>query len=231
MAFVATTSYNSGKPFSFSYSKLKNFETCPKRYYNYDVAKTVKEPEGEALLWGNTLHKAFAEHVEKGAALPESMQAYQPLLDRLKAYPGDTLVEQQLAITKNFAPCEWFSRQAWYRGIGDIIKVYGEFAYAGDYKTGKVKEESTQLGLLATCIFAHYPQVQAIRTEFLWLAEDAVTRADFKRTDMASFWAGVLPQVRALQNAHEASEFPARPGGLCRKWCAVTSCVHNGANG
>ena len=231
MAFVATTSYNNGKPFSWSYSKLKNYRTCPKRHYHCDVAKDVKEPETPQLLWGNTLHKAFADYVAKGTALPEGMQTYQPLLDRLKAYPGDTLVEQQLAITKDFAPCEWFSRQAWYRGIGDIVKIHGELGYAGDYKTGKVVEDSEQLGLLASCLFAHYPKLQAVRTEFLWLAHDAVTRCTFKRSEMAGFWAQVLPEVRGLQQAHEASEFPARPSGLCKKYCPVKQCVHNGANG
>jgi hypothetical protein len=227
MTFIQTT-YNKPRAFAWSYSKLKNFRTCPKRYWHVDIAKDAKEPDSAALQWGNSLHDAFAKYVAKGIPLPETMAQHQDMLDRLKNMPGDTLVEQKYAITEDFAPTEFFAKDAWYRGIGDIVKVAGEFGYAGDYKTGKVVEDSEQLGLLATCLFAHYPDLQAVRTEYLWLADDAVTRATFKRSDMASFWAGVLPQVTVLRAAHDKSEFPAKPGKLCRNWCPVKQCVHNG---
>ena len=43
-----TTTRNKPKSFAWSYSKLKNFETCPKRSWHLDVARDIKEPEGEA---------------------------------------------------------------------------------------------------------------------------------------------------------------------------------------
>jgi len=69
---TTTTRYKPAgpKPFAWSYSKLKNFEVCPKRHYNVDVIKSFKEEEGEALVWGNMVHKALADRcvVGKGVA-------------------------------------------------------------------------------------------------------------------------------------------------------------------
>lgn len=225
------TSGGKPKPFAWSYSKLKNYETCPKRYYNVDVAKLVKEEESENLQYGNTLHKVIAEAIIGKAPLPKHFAHLQGWVDKVTssgmAQPK-ILVEQQLAITKDFGPTEWSGRDAWYRGIADVIKIIGPVAVVLDWKTGKILEDGVQLALMAQCVFAHHPEVQKIRTEFVWLKEDATTRADFARDDMAKVWAGVLPRVQLLESAHKAAEFPAKPGYLCRKWCPVDTCTHHG---
>lgn len=223
-----TTVRNRPKAFSFSYSKLKNFETCPKRHFHYEVAKDVREEEGEALQYGNAVHAALAEALV-GKPLPKHFSNLQHWVDRVcKSGHDKLLTEQKLAITNEFEACEWFAKNAWYRGIADVIKVTGAVALAIDWKTGKILEDGSQLALMAQCIFAHHPEVKKIRTEFIWIKEDATTRADFAREDMADVWKGLLPRVSALQHAHDTQTFPPKPGGLCRKWCAVVSCPHHG---
>lgn len=222
-----TTVRNRPKPFAWSYSKIKNFETCPKRYWHYDVSKDVKEPEGEALQYGNAVHAALAAAL-LGEPLPNHFKNLQSWVDRITTREGKILTEQKLAITNEFEPCDWFAKTAWYRGIADVIKITGRVALAIDWKTGKIVEDGSQLALMAQCIFSHHPEVERIRTEFVWLKEDATTRADFARVDMADVWKGILPRVSLLQNAHETMTFPPKPGGLCRKWCSVHSCPHQG---
>ncbi len=232
MTVKTVTTGGKPKAFAWSYSKLKNYESCPKRYYNVDVAKLVKEEEGEALLYGNTLHKVIAEAISGKAPLPKHFSHLQAWVDKVKRAPeGATpriLVEQQLAIDASFAPTEWFSKTAWYRGIADVIKIMGPVAVVLDWKTGKILEDGVQLALMAQCVFAHHPDIQKIRTEFVWLKEDATTRADFTRDDMVKVWAGVMPRVQTLENAHKAAEFPPKPGFLCRRYCPVDSCPHHG---
>jgi hypothetical protein len=232
----AVTTYRSGgprkKPFSFSFSKLKNFETCPKRHNMVDLQKAFKEEESGMLLQGNLLHDAFAKYVTGKIALPEQYEEHREMLDRFKNFPGQILVEQQLAIDIELKPVEWFSKVAWNRSIGDIVLINKHVAYAGDYKTGKPKDDyAPQLGLLAQCIFAHFPEVQAVRSEFLWLGDDAVTRADYKRDSMVGFWGEMMPRVMRLKHAYENDEYPAKPSGLCRKYCPVSSCTYHGKGG
>lgn len=225
------TTRNRPKPFAWSYSKLKNYEDCPKRYYAVDVAKQYKESDdNEHLKYGNLVHESLAEAINaEHKPLPKNLKHLQPWVDKVLAgAKGTILVEQQMAITKDLKKTSWFGDDAWYRGIGDVVKIVGPVAIVIDWKTGKILEDGIQLALMAQCVFAHHPQIQKIRTKFVWLKEDAVTDADFTREDMVGVWAGLLPRVTTLRNAHEAMDFPPKPGGLCRKFCVVESCPHKG---
>jgi hypothetical protein len=226
------TTHGSGgvyvKPFAFSYSKLKNFESCPKRHYHVDIKKDAKEEESEALLWGNQLHKAAALRLTGKAPLPSTMEMLEPWCARIADGTGEILVEQQLAITKEFAKCEWFGKQAWYRAIADVVKINDDVALAVDWKTGKILEDGVQLALMAACVLIHYPKIQLIRTEFIWLAHDATTRVDFSRADMPKIWRDVWPRIEQLEHAHNTTSYPAKPGRLCKHWCPVKECVHWG---
>jgi hypothetical protein len=226
----AVTSRGKEKVWSWSYSKLKNFETCPKRHYNVDVAKTYAEDEESgALAEGNAVHKVLDTAIGKGVPLPQGREYLQKWVDRMRA-PGaeKIMTEQKFAITEGLAPTEYFGPEAWYRGQADVIRLNGPVALAVDWKTGKILEDGVQLALMAQCIFSHYQQVQKIRTVFVWLKEDADTRLDITRSDMVRIWADVLPRVARLKAAYDANEFVPRPGYLCRKYCPVVACPHHG---
>jgi hypothetical protein len=225
-----TTTRNREKPFSWSYSKLKNYETCPSRYYHVDVRKTFKEDDdNENLKWGNMVHAALAKRLHEDVPLPKGMQEYEKWCARIRAGSGyQLLVEQKLAIDSNFGASSWFGDGAWYRGVADAIKVVGPVALVVDWKTGKIIEDSVQLALMAACVFAHHPQVEKLRAEFIWLKEDATTRLDIARSDMPKFWSSTLPRVAQLEHAHKTTAFPAKPSGLCKRFCVVSSCPHHG---
>jgi|SRR5579859_3678619 len=222
------------KPFSWSYSRLKNFETCPKRHYHYDVAKDVKEPDSEQLFEGNTLHKQAADYLSNGKELPSGRKVLKSWCDRIlagcQALNAKLLVEQKLAITSDFGACPWFGDQAWFRAIGDVVAVSGDGSVGliVDWKTGKILEDSCQLALAAACVFAHYPSVQRVRSEFVWLAHDANTPEVFTRQGIVDMWRSVWPRIAELKRAYETQSYPAKPGRLCRKWCAVEKCPHHG---
>ena len=222
------TTRNKPKPFAWSYSRLKNFESCPKRHWHLDIQKDIKEEEGEALLWGNVVHKALADRVAKSVPLPKAMADYEKWAERILTGGGNILVEQKLAITKDFAATSWFGDTAWYRGIGDVIKIVGPVALIVDYKTGKILEDGSQLALMAACVFAHHADVKKVRSEFVWLKEDATTRADFTRDDMTRVWRNLWPRIEALEHAHNTITYPPKPGALCRRWCPVNTCPHHG---
>ncbi len=226
---AAVTTYQGKKSWSWSYSKIKNYKDCPKRYFHTSVQKDVVEEESEQLTYGNHVHKLLADAIAKGKPIPAPHdKTLQGWADKLRGGTGVTLVEQKYAITDDFQPTTYFAKDAWFRGIGDVVKVVGPVALIVDWKTGKILENSEQLALMAQCVFAHYPEVRKVRSEFIWLQYDATTREDFTREDMPGLWAGLLPRVKELQNAEEQKIFPPRPGGLCKRHCSVKQCPHWG---
>lgn len=217
------------KAFSWSYSRLKNFETCPKKHWHVDIQKDVPVEQSEQLDYGNAVHKWLAEFISEGKPLPQHAQAdLQEWGDWIRDMPGKKLVEQQLAIDENFGKCEWFGKQAWFRGVADVVVLNGPVALIVDWKTGKIVEDSQQLALTAACVFAHFPEVQKLASVFVWLKEDAKTTATYTRAEMPAMWNNLWPRIQNLKQAHDMTNYPPKPGGLCKRYCPVVKCPHHG---
>jgi hypothetical protein len=217
--------------YAWSYSSLKNYETCPKRYGHYNVLKDVVEPETAQLAAGNALHKHFENRVlhgpEKGR-LPLGYGQFEKILSKFTALPGTTYGEQKLALTASFEPVAFFGKGVWFRTVIDFAKINGDFALIADWKDGKVKEDTTQLQLMAATIFAADAGIQRVRAALVFVNNDELKREEFVREDVPEIWSEILPRVRAMQRARKSQEFPPKPSGLCKKYCAVVSCPYHG---
>ncbi len=219
------------KEWAWSYSKLKNYDQCPKRMYEVDILGNFKENDDDPnspLNWGNRVHKDIATALQNGTPLSDEMKDFQPWVDRVRAGAGKLLVEQKFAITRNFQKTAYFANDVWYRGIGDVVRIAGDLALVLDWKTGKVLEDSVQLMLMAQCLFAHYPELKYVRSEFVWLKDDCTTPELFSRKEVADQWVSLLPRVAAMEAAAQNQTYPPKPGYLCKRYCPVTSCPFHG---
>lgn len=215
------------KEWSWSYSKYKNYDTCPKRHYEVDIAKNFTD-SSEQLIWGNQVHDGLRDAAKGVAKLPDSMKDYQKWVDEVKDGPGTLVVEMKMAINKAFQPTSWFANDAWFRGICDVARIDGPVALARDYKTGKILHDSRQLMLMSQCIFAHYPKVRRIKTEFVWLKDDCTTPETFNRDTIMREWPPVLEHVKQMKQAADTMTYPPKPGHLCARHCPVVSCPFHG---
>lgn len=218
------------KDWSWSYSKLKNFEVCPRKHYEVDLAKTAAETQSDdpdsALNYGNRVHAVFKEALLNGAALPDEMSHLKIWVDRVKAGPGQLLVEQKYAINRNFQKTGYFAPDAWVRMIGDVVRIDRDIALVIDWKTGKIVEDSVQLMLMAQALFSHYPALKRVRSEFVWLKDDCTSPEVFDRKELADQWVELMPRVNKLEDAHKAQSYPPKPGGLCKRYCPVQTCPY-----
>lgn len=219
------------KEWAWSYSKLKNFETCAKRMYEIDLCGNFKEtldPNGP-LAWGNRVHDVFKAVLRDKQPIPDDLlELLGPWVDRVRRGPGELLVEQKYAITRQFQKTAYFAKDVWYRGIGDVVRIDRDLALVLDWKTGKILEDSVQLLLMAQCIFSHYPTVKYVRSEFVWLKDDCTTPELFSRQEVAQAWTDLLPRVAAMEQAAQTMTYPPKPNGLCKRHCVVTSCPFHG---
>lgn len=233
MAIVTSTRSGAPrvKPFAWSFSRLKNFEVCPKRHYEIDLAKNFKEAGGAALDWGNRVHDVLAARCGKDRApLPPDFVMYEPWAVKVlgNSPPENVFVEQGLALTKDFTPTGNFDSDVWLRVKCDLYRVVGDVALAVDWKTGKILEDSVQLALTAACILAKHPEVKAVRSSYVWLKEDAESSEVFYREDIPTIWRSIWHRIEAMETAFRMTNYPATPSGICARFCAVKSCPHNG---
>lgn len=222
------------KKFSWSWSKLKNYRSCPKRHYEIDLAKNIKEPKSDELLWGDLFHDAMAKRIGKDVPLPATMTRFQKWPELMRQHRIDgakVTVELQLAMDEQFQPTEWFGQDTWVRGIVDVLYLapWMHSAAAIDWKTGgKIQPEFEQLGITTQLIFAHHPEIDTVHTAYQWQQHDAETINTYKREDMVPLWNKLLPEVKQMEEAARTMTYPPRPSGLCIKWCPVTSCPYHG---
>jgi hypothetical protein len=214
--------------FTWSYSRLKAFETCPKRFFHYDIIKDVEEAESPALREGNEMHRAFEARVRDGTKLPLPYGHHEPTLAKLVDAPGVTYAEQKLGLTADFKPTAFFSPSVWFRTVIDFCKVRSSSAVVVDYKSGKVTEDETQLSLMAATLFHHEPKLDEVKTAFLFANRDKVISRIFTRPELNTIWGGILPRVKKLEEATRHEDYPPKPSGLCVKYCGVVSCPHHG---
>lgn len=213
---------------AWSFTSLTQFRNCPKQYQEVRVLKNFRDEKSEHAIWGDRVHKAIDVALTQEVPLPEGMTVWQGIVDKFRTVKGDLHVENQLAITEGFQPCAWFAKDAWCRGIIDALWIDGEKAKAVDWKTGKRKPNSDQLSLFALLVFHHYPEIQEVRTMFVWLKTGTTDMEVYRREQIPQLWQLFLTDVQRLNNCMQSNTWVPRTSGLCSQWCPVVTCAFNG---
>ncbi len=210
-----------------SFSRLSTFEQCPAQFDYLYVSKRVVSQGSEASDYGDRVHKVL-EAKGKGE-LDEStlsvegqqtLERWGALVDKVTSRSGDKYFEHQMAVNRELRPVEWFAPDVWIRSIADVLVVDGKTAYCLDYKTGKVRESPTQLQLFAAMVFWHFPEVETVKTSFVWLKYNETTNSKYERRFLGALWSALEPRFDKVQEVIDLGVFETKPSGLC-PWCAA----------
>lgn len=222
----------------WSYSSKKSFETCPHRYFRERVAKDVKSEQGEAAIYGTDLHAAAEFYVRDGTPLPEKFAFLQPTMDMVTSWPGEKHCELKLGLTEDLHPCDFFGKNVWWRGVADLVVMSpcGTKARLIDYKTGKNSKyvDMEQLDLLSAALFLHYPKLTTIRAGLLFvILNEMVPQKPKEYTFMTQRSAWVEPRhtIKRIEVALDTGVWNKNKTGLCKNYCPVFDCEHNGRKG
>lgn len=219
------------KPTPFSHSSLKTFETCPLKFYHEKVIKTIPFTDTVHTIYGKELHKAAEEFVRDGVDLPRKFDFMRPTLDALMKIPGRRFCEHEMAVTADLRPCGFKDKNAWARGIADLVIIDDDAltAWVLDYKSGSDKyPDRDQLTLMSLLVFAEHPHIRLVKSGLLFVVKDTLVKHRVELEQKDHHWWGYRERVATLVRAFEQDKWDPSPSGLCRRHCAVTSCIHNG---
>ena len=210
--------------YAWSYSSLDQFKQCPHKYYRLRVVKDIVEPESEAMRYGTEVHKAAEDFIKDGTPIPEKFAFMRPILEPVSKIKGSVLCEYRMGLTRDLAPCGFFDKDVWCRGIADLIVLQEDRAWVVDYKTGSNKyPEPKQLKLMALMTFAHFPEVQHVKAGLLFVAHNSFMDEQYSRGDIPKLWSAFQGDLTRLEHSTKANFWPMNPSPLCR-WCPVTTC-------
>lgn len=213
------------KPFAWSYSALTTYEQCPKKYFHLYVAKDVRDADSSFSADGKIVHDAMRARVIDGKPLPLNLRHYEPIAAKFAAAPGEKHGEMRLALNNAFKPCDYFAPDVRVRVIIDLTIVQGDSAIVVDWKTGKVKDDPTQMALNAAVLSRWMPEIGLFKTLYVWLQSNNLTPKNYTVSKFTAVWNDLLPRVAKIEEARKTTTFPAKQGPLCG-WCPVKSCPH-----
>lgn len=221
--------------FSWSYTKLTDFENCPMSFAEKNYYKRIKFTQTEQMLDGIRAHTALEVYAKEGRTSDELRVKHAlPLVDAIRDKGGIILVEEQIAVDRQFKITEWFGKQAWGRGVIDLASIREERALILDWKTGKKKHDELQLKIFCLFLAFKYPQIQEFDAKFGWLREqnlkDMITGFDkpLRRVDLKEPLNNLIGRIKRMEDAWQSEIFQARTSGLCKNYCDVMGCGHNG---
>jgi len=230
-----------------SHSSLDKFETCPRLYAATYITKEVQFTASPATEFGLALHSALEVYSQTGKD-PESLPThykdgwlhYRKLKANLvalkKFVPKELLVEHKLAFNHDMEACGYWSVDAMFRGIADVLAVWDTAALLGDFKSGKKVTGSQQLYRNALNVFLAYPNVQTVHTAY-WHSDPTIDddppRA-IKRAEMLDIYNEIKNACRRIDESEAINVWMPKPSGLCGAskrspypGCPVASCKHS----
>jgi CRISPR/Cas system-associated exonuclease Cas4 (RecB family) len=211
----------------YSYTSFSCYENCPRQFYYRYVAKSLPFVETEQMKWGNRVHKALANRLKTKEPLPPTMVDFEPMCARLEAASGPMLIEQTMIITREGRPGR--KSDGFLSARGDFVtfdKGYSH-AFIVDWKTGKPREDDTELCFQTIALQVHYPSVQDVDAVYYWTKEARPGPVHDVMSHCEETWQRLCEVVDLVELQKKDGEqgFPAKPGKFfpC-PYCPATFC-------
>ncbi len=206
----------------FSYSNLNTWDICPRQFEHRYMLKDVPYVETDAMKWGNQVHTAFENRINKGTPFPMGMKLFEKYTDF-----GSYMVqaEVKLGMTSGGYACDFFDPNAWLRGKVDVLIQHKDrlgTAYLRDWKTGKRREDPEELAIGAVLVKAKHLEFETIKGDYVWLKDDQIGQqhdlsATKQKLEMLHH------KTDQIQHQMKMGYMPPKQGPLCG-WCPVKSC-------
>lgn len=220
------------KPITWTFSQWKDFKTCPRQYYHKHVLKDIKFVQNEAGRYGDLVHSAIEDNIMKGTPIPDEFKKYEPMFAPVKLWKGENVCELKLAVDKNLQPCDYYAPDYWCRGKADFTNLRLELGKAKvlDWKTNKTAKyaELKQLELMSLMLMAKHPEIQVVDAALCFLVPNKPVPAKYERKDAPAQWLRWQYEISRIEYAVAKNQFGPNPNGLCKNFCSVLSCEHNG---
>ena len=212
-----------------SFSSIKMYENCPKRYYHQRITKEVKDTGSDATRYGERVHEDLEHRLVKAKPLSKETESYEALCKSIENMvgEGELYAEKQLCLNENLTPTGWWANDAWLRSILDVLIIVDDKAIVMDWKTGKRRPDFSQLEMFALQVFSHYPNIKKVQSTFVWLKDMSLDSHTYNRVESDDMWVKLLGKTERINQSFINNKWPPKPSGLCRFCPAKNICEYS----
>lgn len=222
---------------AWSYSRLKEFENCPLKFYLCNVSKEIPFVETEEMRRGNVLHTFLEKYIKNelsASAIPAELSCEVRFIDDLRKSKHSLVAEQKFCFDKKLSLVDWFYNRAWLRAKIDLIacEPYSDNLFVVDWKTGKVRHDEDQIKLMCCILFLVNkferficPSKRPLKqvSGCLMFIKDKEKSPIYKMTaeSFEKTWEKFVVRAYKIKRAHITAKWLATPNKLC-PWCNAT---------
>lgn len=209
-----------------SHTFHEKYDICPKQAWHAYIAKDLpQEVKSPAQENGIYVHQKFERRINEQAPLPPDMQRWEKFCN----LPGFRMTaELKLGARADGTPCGFFDADVYMRGVIDLLLTQGTgVVVIWDWKTGKPRENPTELRLHALLLKIAQPKITRVSGSFVWL-QDGKIGAVHDLSQFEQTWTRARDTQAEIAHRFNlgADAFPTRENSLCG-WCCVVSCQFN----
>lgn len=166
-----------------SYTALKNFRTCPRKYFYETLTRQYARPfvRGSKQDHGDKVHKAVENAwLFREDFLPPGFEEYQWMLEQRHEFERflkrtspdgefDCAAELWTGIRRNGSSCTYKDGDCYFRGKLDFVAWCGDTGVIDDTKTGNPKYgEINQIETQALMFMRNHPEVNRVMAQLTW---------------------------------------------------------------
>lgn len=213
----------------WSFSALKSFEQCPRKFFEIKVAQSVKEPEHPSAAYGKLVHEAAENNVRHGTPIPAEFAVVAETVVALRQLTGEHRPEFDASLRQDLTPTTSDDPEVWYKGFIDLLILQPESKCAKvvDYKTGNSKWADTdQLEIYALAVFEHFPWVEHVDGLLAFVKDGVGVAKSFCRDERTTLWGYWAARLARRDRCAAEDKWLPKPSGLC-KFCPVQGCEHH----
>lgn len=221
----------------YSFSKQNCFGSCPKKF-EFNYIKKIRTPfkMNATLEKGSYVHlllenlamgKLHETTYEFKHSTPEQKEEYKGVfkdfitsdvgkmyLDKENFFGAEVEFGVKVNEDGTWASTSYYNKKALFRGKIDHANKNGSVMELLDWKTGKINAfpAPLQLVMYAVWCFLEFPEVEEVRTAFVYVEHGVEKPYIFKRSHKEALEKKILEKLMEIEHA---KEFPKKESKLC----------------
>jgi RecB family exonuclease len=209
------------RKYGLSPSMINDFEGCPARFKGKSIDRDprAKFVETESSKWGNEVHTMLENHVKHGTELPSYLAHMGKFIASLRDAGYKLLAELPMSVNAQWKAVGWWAKDHYVRGKADLfaIKPDEREAIFVDYKTGKRKNDPSQLNLYGTMALSALGLTK-VSSWFMWLKTKETDKVTVDQSNVQILRNQFASRISVIDDAYKTGNFPTKPSPLCA-WC------------
>lgn len=210
----------------WSHSFINTYELCHLKAYRTYIKKDIEFIPSTESAYGNQVHRAAELRLASRVRLPVEHKGLERYIIPIETFPGEEKhYEWKLGIKEDGSACSYWDNEVWGRGVIDICLIQSDVGAIFDWKTGKRREDPSELELHAILLKAHRPNLTKITGRYLWLKSNTLGTA-YDLSDTPVKLAYVRDVMERVKQNFRGGTWQANENVLC-SYCDVRDCPYN----